>query len=240
MLMGALQRAEKGAGYAADARQALGRRELTAYLMGLAESVGADSYLLLTIVYAHGRGEARVIASDWSFDAIDLAGRGLLARLASAPSAASPGARVVGHDAARAPRSETISGEESRFLDAAGHGEIFALKLHAGRRRLFLLLSSDEPGRIDADKLGRAQMECCYVLSDAGDLLATAVVDIALGDRERECLLWVCEGKTTDEVAVILGVSANTVNNYITGAIHKLAASNRAMAIATAIRGGII
>ena len=50
----------------------------------------------------------------------------------------------------------------------------------------------------------------------------------------------VAEGKTTDEVAVILGVSSNTVNSYLTHAIQKFAASNRAMAIATAIRSGII
>ncbi|TIX10880.1 MAG: helix-turn-helix transcriptional regulator, partial [Mesorhizobium sp.] len=55
-----------------------------------------------------------------------------------------------------------------------------------------------------------------------------------------ECLFWVSEGKTTDEVALILGVSSNTVNSYITHAIQKFAASNRAMAIATAIRSGII
>ena len=52
--------------------------------------------------------------------------------------------------------------------------------------------------------------------------------------------IWVSEGKTTDEVALILGVSSNTVNSYITHAIQKFAASNRAMAIATAIRSGII
>ncbi|MBX3576071.1 MAG: helix-turn-helix transcriptional regulator [Rhizobiaceae bacterium] len=208
--------------------------------MGLAESVGADAYLLLTVTYIHGRGEARVIASDWSFDAIDLAGRALLARLASASFAAAPGSKATSLVCAHAPSSESVSGEEARFLDASGHGEIFALKLHAGRRRLFLLLSSETPGSIEPERLGRAQMECCYMLSEADAVLATAVPDIALADRERECLLWVCEGKTTDEVAVILGVSANTVNNYITAAIHKLSASNRAMAIATAIRGGII
>lgn len=39
---------------------------------------------------------------------------------------------------------------------------------------------------------------------------------------------------------MILGVSSNTINSYITHAIQKLSASNRAMAIATAIRSGII
>ena len=62
----------------------------------------------------------------------------------------------------------------------------------------------------------------------------------ALSERERECLQWVSEGKTTDEVALILGVSSNTVNSYVAHAIQKFGASNRAMAIATAIRSGII
>ena len=83
-------------------------------------------------------------------------------------------------------------------------------------------------------------MQCCYALSQIPGLLAAAALQDPLSDRERECLFWVSEGKTTDEVAMILGVSANTVNSYITHAIQKLAASNRAMAIATAIRSGII
>ena len=61
-----------------------------------------------------------------------------------------------------------------------------------------------------------------------------------LSERERECLFWVSEGKTTDEVATILGVSPNTVNSYVTNAIQKLSAANRPAAIATAIRSGII
>lgn len=86
----------------------------------------------------------------------------------------------------------------------------------------------------------RAQLQCCYALSQVPALLAAASMQDPLSDRERECLFWVSEGKTTDEVAVILGVSANTVNSYITQAIRKFSASNRAMAVATAIRSGII
>ncbi len=72
------------------------------------------------------------------------------------------------------------------------------------------------------------------------DLLAATALQDPLSDRERECLFWVSEGKTTDEVAMILGVSSNTVSSYITHAIQKFAASNRAMAVATAIRSGIV
>ncbi len=40
--------------------------------------------------------------------------------------------------------------------------------------------------------------------------------DFELTDRELECLFWIAEGKTSDEIAVILGISRNTINNYIT------------------------
>jgi len=39
---------------------------------------------------------------------------------------------------------------------------------------------------------------------------------------------------------VILGVSANTVNRYVLHATQKLSAANRTMAIAVAIRNGML
>lgn len=82
-------------------------------------------------------------------------------------------------------------------------------------------------------------MISCYALSQIAPDLVVEPGD-PLSERERECLRWVSEGKTTDEVAMILGVSSNTVNSYVTHAIQKLSASNRAMAMATAIRNGLI
>ncbi|TIR98178.1 MAG: helix-turn-helix transcriptional regulator, partial [Mesorhizobium sp.] len=116
----------------------------------------------------------------------------------------------------------------------------YSLRLNVGRQRLFVLFSAAEPGKIDLTALMKAQLKCCYALSSIPQLIAAASMQDPLSDRERECLFWVSEGKTTDEVALILGVSSNTVNSYITHAIQKFAASNRAMAIATAIRSGII
>ena len=70
--------------------------------------------------------------------------------------------------------------------------------------------------------------------------LGTASNNDPLTERERECLFWVAEGKTTEEVGVILGVSTSTANSHLTNAIQKLGARNRALAIATAIRHGLI
>jgi len=217
------------------------RGDLTAYFMQLSAEIGADSYMLVAILPNHDKSSARIVASNWIHDAIELTGHQLIANLAQAPATAPPGTRPRGIHTSEAPAFPAMmTGEEAKLLDILGHREIYPLRLNVGRRRYFLLFSSAETGKIDRDALTAAQLKCCYVLSQIPGMLAAAVMQDPLSDRERECLGWVSEGKTTDEVGLILGVSPNTVNSYVTHAIQKLSASNRAMAIATAIRSGII
>jgi DNA-binding CsgD family transcriptional regulator len=61
-----------------------------------------------------------------------------------------------------------------------------------------------------------------------------------LSGRELECLRWAAEGKTTDVIATILGISGHTVNLYFQSAIDKLSAVNRTQAVAKAMRMGAI
>lgn len=214
------------------------RGDLTSFLMQLTERIGADGYMLVAIAHDQDKENVHIVASNWIYDAIQLAGHALIAGLAQSQFACAPGVRPRGLITAQAPG--ILGGEEARLLDVLGHSEIFSLKLHVGRQRLFLLFSAAQAGQIDPALMPKAQLECCYALSQVPGMLAAPSQQDPLSDRERECLFWVSEGKTTDEVALILGVSSNTVNSYITHAIQKLSASNRAMAIATAIRSGIL
>lgn len=61
-----------------------------------------------------------------------------------------------------------------------------------------------------------------------------------LAPRERECLQWIAEGKTTWEISSILSISESTADWYITCASRKLGATNRAQAVALAMRWGLI
>jgi DNA-binding CsgD family transcriptional regulator len=217
------------------------RGDLTGFFMDLCAGIGADSYMLVAIVHDQARNDARIVSSNWIFDAIELIGKRLIAGLAQSMLTAAPGIRPQPLLASQAPdASGLVTGEEARLLDVLGHAEVYSLRLNVGRQRLFVLFSAAVAGSIDMTELMKAQLKCCYALSQIPQLLAQASMQDPLSDRERECLFWVSEGKTTDEVAVILGVSSNTVNSYITHAIQKFSASNRAMAIATAIRSGII
>lgn len=69
---------------------------------------------------------------------------------------------------------------------------------------------------------------------------ASAEPHHALSARERECLSWTAEGKTSEEIAIILELSVHTVNHYLTSAARKLNAVNRLHAVARAIRIGLL
>lgn len=64
--------------------------------------------------------------------------------------------------------------------------------------------------------------------------------DQKLTPRELDCLRWFAEGKTSQEIAIILGISSRTVNMHANSIIVKLNASNRINAVAKAIRHGLI
>lgn len=61
-----------------------------------------------------------------------------------------------------------------------------------------------------------------------------------LSPRERECLQWTAEGKTSWECALILDISERTVRFYLESARHKLGAANTAHAIAKASKANLL
>ena len=66
--------------------------------------------------------------------------------------------------------------------------------------------------------------------------VATGASRERLSSREVECLRWAAAGKSSDEIAIILGISVYTVSSYFKSATRKLQAVNRMQAIAVALR----
>jgi DNA-binding NarL/FixJ family response regulator len=64
--------------------------------------------------------------------------------------------------------------------------------------------------------------------------------DYHLTDREREVLAWVGRGKTSSEIAIILGLRERTVNFHCDRAMKRLDVTNRTQAVAKAIAHGLI
>lgn len=61
-----------------------------------------------------------------------------------------------------------------------------------------------------------------------------------LSKRQREVLLGVAEGKTSDQIADDLGISVSAVKQHITAACEKLGASSRAEAVTIALRRNLL
>ncbi|MGO4437653.1 helix-turn-helix transcriptional regulator [Rhizobium sp. RAF56] len=61
-----------------------------------------------------------------------------------------------------------------------------------------------------------------------------------ISERELDCLNWTAAGKTSLEIAEILGLSEHTINHYLNRAAKKLDTVNRTQAVAKALRMGLI
>jgi DNA-binding NarL/FixJ family response regulator len=61
-----------------------------------------------------------------------------------------------------------------------------------------------------------------------------------LTDRELEVLTWVGHGKTSSEIATILGLRERTVNFHCDQAMKRLDVTNRTQAVAKAVAHGLI
>lgn len=123
---------------------------------------------------------------------------------------------------------------ESRFY-------VFFRRCSAAEKLIFV---SQSPR--DVDLLDSEQLFCCHGLTQViFDQLALrgsgrSSGSVRITARERECLRWCAEGKTSEEIGIILSLSTHTVNHYLISATKKLNAVNRMHAITIAIRHSIL
>lgn len=215
------------------------RSGLARYLGRLTRDVGADRYMLVDIARESGADQSQILASNWIYDTVGAVGIDTIKRIASAPRTTFIGER---------PRLWSPLAETQTFLDEAtagaldadGHREMTSTRIKAAGASCCIIFSAHTARSINVPALPGTHMALSYALSALAGSVSVEPGASPISERERECLLWVSEGKTTDEVAVILGVSSNTVNSYVAHAIQKLSARNRPMAIAAAIRSGLI
>lgn len=198
-------------------------------------AIGASHYVILDPA-GEGAGHPGIVASNWSFDAIALVGLDALSRICAA-ARQRPGPACGPGPLDRF--DDVLDLQERSALRDQGHLELLHLRLNIGSDIFSALFTARAQGCIDTTMIERAGLLMSYLVS-ARIAGRPARPSDTLSERERECLFWVAEGKTTEEVALILSVSSNTVNTYIANAIQKLSATNRAMAIAAAIRQGFI
>jgi DNA-binding CsgD family transcriptional regulator len=117
----------------------------------------------------------------------------------------------------------------------------FAVLLHTTQGEAFAALLSGprtEPDRAETADLYLTLLQLFEILERTFETGVSAREKLSA--REIECLRWAAAGKSSDEIAIILGISVYTVSSYFKTATRKLDAVNRMQAIARAMRMKLI
>lgn len=201
------------------------------YMQALTDYVGATHYLLVRYDLAKDHDLDLVVASNWPFDLVQRLA-GLMTGLCSRSTELEKCLSVL------KPIFNTLPDDLSAPRGLSR--EYCAVTFSAGRTRYSLMLMFPEDVILSQDRLRDVGLLASYIASMTAPEGAKTDRDCDLTEREIECLFWIAEGKTSDEIAVILGISRNTINNYITSVMRKTATKTRAEAIAYAVRNNLV
>ncbi len=197
----------------------------------LTDYVGASHYLLAKYDLIQEHGLDSIVASNWPFDLVRRLGTDLAKGYAKSTEVEKC-LSVLTPQFALLPDDVDLPDDVSQ--------QYCSFTFCVGRTRFSIMLLFLEGLILSQERLRETALLAAYVLSlgDARDTRPDR--DFELTDRELECLFWIAEGKTSDEIAVILGISRNTINNYITSVMRKTATKTRSEAIAYAVRNNLV
>ena len=210
--------------------EAVQANDISRGLKALTEHVGAVGYLLIRQDANSGSSLEGVIASDWPFDlvrktVVALADLTRVTELDKCLSVLQPQFSVLA-DLANVP-----TGASNQYCSIA---------FNVGRNRYSLTLLCPVDVILSQQGLRATGVHASYLASLLFSEQTKGGRELELTDRELECLYWIAEGKTSDEIAMIIGISKNTINNYITSVMRKTATRTRSEAIAYAVRNNLV
>ncbi len=208
-----------------------GEKELATGLRELAAYVGAQAFLLARYDLVSDQSLSNIISSDWPFDIVRriddeiLTACGRTTEIEKCNLTLQPGFSILPNDLTL---PENISTQYC-WVDFV-----------VGNLRYRLMFLMHENMVASVERIRHAGLFASYLVSIVWSQKVPVGREADLTDREVECLYWIAEGKTSEEIAVILGISRNTINNYITSIMRKTATRNRPEAVAYAVRNHLV
>ncbi|KGB27356.1 LuxR family transcriptional regulator [Candidatus Liberibacter solanacearum] len=198
-------------------------------MYALTEYVGASHFLLVRWDLFQEQKLDSVVSSDWPFDLVrcmTLSEKDKYYNVLQRPAELfCPVFHILPENV------DLPSGMDNRYC---------ALTFDVGRIRIGLMLLFPKGRIVSQDRLWEIGLLAAYQANMFKNYNVHLGKDFELTGREIECLTWISEGKTSDEIAVILGISRNTINNYIASIMRKTATKTRSGAIAYAVRNNIV
>ncbi len=206
-------------------------KDLGIGLAELAAYAGAQGFLLARYDLVADQSLSNVVSSNWPFDIVRrisgdiLEACGRTTEIEKCTLTLQPGFGILPDDV---------------VLPAGVGSQYCWVDFVVGNLRYRLMFLLHEDMVASAERIRQAGLLASYLVSTVWSQKVSADREADLTDREVECLYWIAEGKTSEEIALILGISRNTINNYITSIMRKTATRNRPEAVAYAVRNHLV
>lgn len=133
-----------------------------------------------------------------------------------------------------------------QYLQSSGLAYGVSVPVHLPRGAFsaltFYQRDPSDPDQALQDELFMMGQFFCRAFAERFSLVAAFDRDSSndLTEREIECLYWASVGKTTEDIAEIIGRATQTVRFHLDSATRKLGAVNRVSAVAQACARGLI
>jgi DNA-binding CsgD family transcriptional regulator len=138
-------------------------------------------------------------------------------------------------------RSARLEGYPSDLVFNEFNGNMFlVVPLFTPEGRRYCLVFSGTRQLPDQGEVADMLLDGMRIFDKLYEEILTQEMSGRLTQRESEIVKWTSEGKTSAEIAIILGLSEHTVNSHITAAVRKLDAVNRVHMVAIALRNGLV
>ncbi|WP_161784939.1 helix-turn-helix transcriptional regulator [Hoeflea sp. BAL378] len=141
---------------------------------------------------------------------------------------------------ATAPFFMDLLAQPSDLVGAGNARSAIAVPLHTVAARRYCLVMFGDAGEPDRGELALIALDAALIFQRYYEVILSLDSITGLNDREIQIVRWTSEGKTSAEIAIILGLSEHTVNSYIAAVLRKLHVVNRAQMVASALRSGLI
>ncbi len=147
---------------------------------------------------------------------------------------------VVQSKRTTAPFSMNLKQNPSDLVGSCGCDVAIVVPLHTAAAKRYCLVMCGDAGQPDYEKMASIALDAALIFQRYFEVILSLDSISGLNDREVQIVHWTSEGKTSAEIAIILGLSEHTVNSYIALILRKLNVVNRAQMVASALRSGFI
>ncbi|MBU4530675.1 MAG: LuxR C-terminal-related transcriptional regulator [Hoeflea sp.] len=139
-----------------------------------------------------------------------------------------------------APFSMDLQDHPSSLAGASGAQAAIGVPLHTLAAKRYCLLMFGDTEQPQHESLAVVALDATLIFQRYFEVILSLDSISGLNEREIQIVRWTSEGKTSAEIAIILGLSEHTVNSYIAAVLRKLHVVNRAQMVASALRSGLI